>query len=392
MARRAKLTLATAAVMATTISVWSAADASTPPTQPAQPAQPAEVTAVVMAQRTLDLAAGDTVWTLSSGSLAAGQSGAQNAADPRFLVVTAGSLTATDNATDDVSTLAAGEATFLRPGVTTALAPGAAGTSFLVPGLEPGSSATIGAPFDPGAGARDLDLWGDVVAAGGTASLPASADGLPSLVIVTAGTAEAALADADGPAQPLTAGTAAAFTGAVTVRNTGTGTLRVAAITLGAVATSGEAPESTDVPTTIEAEPATTAAPPQTTAAPPQTTAAPPQTTAAPPETTAAPPAERAPSASDDSASDTDVTSVSVSVLGNDDLGNPAATITGVLTGSVGETVDVGGGQFTLSADGTATFETTSLPGATRSYSTTYTITNSQGSSTATIMLSITYT
>lgn len=383
--RRAKGTLAAAALTAMSGVGWSAAGASTPP----EPL--AEITAVVMAQRTVDLAAGDSVWTLSSGSLAAGQAGAQNGADPRFLVVTAGSLTATDSATSDVVILATGEATFLRPGVTTDVTPGDSGASFLVPGLEPGSAAAIGAPFDPGAGARDVDLWGDVVAAGGSSTMPASADGLPSLIIVTGGSAEASLVEGGGPAQPLTAGTAASFTGAVTVRNTGADTLRVAAITLGAVAAaSTEVPASTDVPVTSDAEASTTAPPPATTAAPSQTTAAPPQTTAAPPETTAAPPAERAPSAGNDSGNATDAPSVSVNVLSNDDLGNPAATITDLQAGGVGEDIDLGNGHFRLSSDGTATLQAITPPGATTSYSTSYTITNSQGSSTATVTLTIT--
>lgn len=383
MARRGSATLAAASIVLG--AGWSTvtSGASAPP----EPAP--TVTAVVMAQRTVELADGPAVWSLDSNSMPAATTASINLADPSFVVATAGTITATDPSSGDVSTLSAGEAVFLRPGVTTELTSGPAGATYLVPGLWSGDTATIGAAFTPGAGPHDLDLWGDAVVGGESTTLPASDDGLPSLVVVIAGQAEATVVGSGGPPQPLTAGIAASFTGSVEVRNTGADLLRVAALTIGSV-DAADLPATSDAPATTEAASPTTAAPPPTTAAPPQTTAAPPQTTAAPPQTTAAPPAERAPSASDDSNNATDAPSVSVNVLSNDDLGDPTATITALQAGGVGEDIDLGNGHFQLNSNGTATLSAIAPPGATTTYSTTYTITNSQGSSTATVTLSIT--
>jgi len=104
--------------------------------------------------------------------------------------------------------------------------------------------------------------------------------------------------------------------------------------------------------------------------------------TTPPAPTTTAPPALRQPAAQDDSADGNGT--ITINVLSNDDLGNPAATITGVQTGSVGETIDVGNGTFVLNANGTATYQPT-FSDVQSTYSTTYTISNSEGSSTAVI-------
>ena len=47
---------------------------------------------------------------------------------------------------------------------------------------------------------------------------------------------------------------------------------------------------------------------------------------------------------------------MSVNVLANDDLGDPTATITGLVAGAVGDDIDIGNGHFQLTSDGTAKF------------------------------------
>jgi hypothetical protein len=108
-----------------------------------------------------------------------------------------------------------------------------------------------------------------------------------------------------------------------------------------------------------------------------------PATTSPSPATTM--PASVAPSAVDDTCVATGGP-VTCNVLGNDSLGNPTATITAVLTGSVGETIGVGAGTFVLNANGTATYSPTFTDINTQ-YNTTYTITNGSGSSTASVMM-----
>ncbi|HMJ77717.1 MAG TPA: hypothetical protein VK507_17180 [Iamia sp.] len=169
--------------------------------------------------------------------------------------------------------------------------------------------------------------------------------------------------------------------------------IAVVAVGVAGPASRAEARTAPCPPTTTSAAPSTTttaAVDEATTASSTTSSTSTSTTTTTAPTTTTEVPADP-PSAVDDAYEAFNTDTVSGNVLGNDDLGDPTADISAVGGGGqVGVAQSVGGGlgTFLLAADGTATLTTTN-PVLFSSYSTTYTISNAGGSSTATVTLTI---
>ena len=226
---------------------------------PAGPS-PANGSASVIAQGVIDVPDSEQVWQVSAYTAEA-ESAPITIANPTFIMARTTPLLVTQEATGARLRVANGEATFLYPGDEVTLATFGPPDTFLVielaieGGIALGDDPTIGSPFQPLAGTRDIDLVRDVLSIDETVEIPEGAG--QTLVVGLAGQVRAATGD--GTEVPIAAGDIAQFSGAIAFTGLADDSQFVAAH-IGAVIGFGD--ESLGSPPVEPASPAPTELPP----------------------------------------------------------------------------------------------------------------------------------
>lgn len=175
---------------------------------------------------------------------------------PTFLVVDDGSLLAIHEG-GEVQHLSVGQATFVgADGAATLRALDGAPSAYfrieLVAGAPTGSPADVGDAFTPGAGARDVELVRDVVAAGEAVTI-AGADAASTLVLVTSGRLTIGTSGGGGTAS-LGNGEARVLDGELVIANDADGPATLVAVVIGAPVADA-APPTTAAPGSTAPQP-----------------------------------------------------------------------------------------------------------------------------------------
>ena len=202
-------------------------------------ASPASGPAAVIAQGLAPLTGSDIAWRVTTVTADPADGVGELTAVLGFVLADSGTVLLGESDSGKRSRLAPGEASFLREGQALAVAalgddPAVFYEFALVPSSEPADAPGVevvhaGQPFPGPAGDHDLDLIRAALAQSESTTLPEGSG--PTLILATDGTLEAAPDDGAAPTT-LSAGEAAEFGGAVTVRAT-SGDATFAAAVLG---------------------------------------------------------------------------------------------------------------------------------------------------------------